>query len=472
MVGSSGDSSGQSPLGRFPSAGNASTELDVSFGRQRSPKRRRSSARRRWIAGGAIVVLAAIVAVEVTGAQSNHSATARSPTALAPSAPATVATTSNPSLSSLPVNETDGTANETGSTATTTATFAAPTSAGARTDSTIPGQIAPIGPIGPIDAQATGLGLFVLDYREGTLLSRIDLVTGTATAMPIAVDLGPTRSAIGISGSGATAVPYSSGDAGGDAAAECSDGTLWVVAESSGALALRHVAVHPGSAAQVVTTVTLASTIEFVPSALVGTTADCRPTFTGPDGRGYVVDPTGTVTRLNDGLLVTVQHGFYAEVVCSANGSCGLVLYGAGGASVTLPSGGRYSQVVFDHTGTLALVVASGDRGPFAYVHGAVQLVDFATGTATTLLPPPPPPAAATVGTATVVTATPAPTPAITNPIRSATWGQWAQWTPDDSLAVVSTGDRLWRVDVGSKTATPLATATGFERGAESLAIT
>ena len=65
-----------------------------------------------------------------------------------------------------------------------------------------------------------------------------------------------------------------------------------------------------------------------------------------------------------------------------------------------------------------------------------------------------------------------APTPAITNPIRSATWGQWAQWTPDDSLAIVSTGDQLWRVDVGSKTATPLATATGFERGAEILAIT
>ena len=312
--------------------------------------------------------------------------------------------------------------------------------------------------------------MFVLDYTDDSLVSRTDLVTGDVTLVPIVKDLGIPNSAIGIVGGGPTAQVYSSDDVGGADVAACDDGTVWLASASLGAMTLTHTSVHPGAAGDVIAAVQLPAAVQLEPSEIAGTTANCLPVFTGPDGRGYVIEMTGAVMRLDEGLLVAVQHGFSAVETCTGSGRCALVLNGAGSSIVTVPAGGPFSQVAFNHTGTMALVVASGDRGAFAYVHGAVQLVDMATGEISTLTQPP----GSAVDPSSVGGTGPdagAPAAAIVNPIRSARFGQWAQWVPDDTIAIVSTGDQLFRVDVSTKTATAFATTTGFARGAEILGV-
>ncbi len=189
----------------------------------------------------------------------------------------------------------------------------------------------------PLPAFATdpGYSVYLRGFRENGLVSQLDLSTGELTDLD--VGNGSIYGVVPVDGTAALL-----GWASGGFEAPLADGTSWYF---DGDDLVRHALLDPGAELE---------RLEYEPAGQVGfgglngVTAAGRPTVVRADGRTYEVASDGSMRRLAEGSVTTVDRGRYAEQVCTAEGSCTTVLHGGAVARYEFRtlSDGRVVQAV------------------------------------------------------------------------------------------------------------------------------
>ena len=304
----------------------------------RSGRSRRSVSRRWW------VVAAMVASVATAFAFMTHVDTpAASDLQAAPGSRAPARSSSSPSLDGRP------NAAEPGSTTTANSSANTNTSDGVTT---------------PIYANSSNFGLYFFNEGSGPSLARLDLATGVLRFTISPPDMSATDHIVGATGSSGNRQLVWASDVSGGSWAPCSDGTVWVLAAGAhGSVAsLQRLRFRPGIAPDIIQSVDVTHGLRQMLDSSLGTTTGDRPVVSGPDGRGYVVDPsTGEVQRESDGLLLSTQQGAFVESVCDAGANCYLTLHSGIASTVSL-NGGPETQVSFSPDGTHALVVRASQQ--------------------------------------------------------------------------------------------------------------
>ena len=216
-------------------------------------------------------------------------------------------------------------------------------------------------------AAEPGYGVYLAKYSDGGAVYRFDLTTGAIDPVDV-----PAASVIGVvSNQGAPA--FLNWDLGGFSA-PAGDGSVWTYFDDGSLRVLRR--------ANLADPVQMVEELRYEPSGsagfggLVGSTAEGRPVVVRADHLPYVVAPDGSLSRLTDGVVLTVQLGKYGVTRCDEAGQCAVTLH-----SPPLP------DVVVGDLADLASLTFSPD-GTHAAAFGALdarwQFIDVRSGTVST----------------------------------------------------------------------------------------
>ena len=309
------DADGEFPVELMEFAeGDAST--DIEFGARRShvadsSAQSRGPRRVGWSRNAKLVVAAAVVALVATafvvGASDNHSPTA------------------------------------------------APVTTAARSEVTT----GPTAALGSVLMNDQGWGLFFANGSSGHQVSRLDLVTGTVTAVPNAV----YSPSLGLSGTGASARVVQPTDVGGATArAGGPDGAVWLAGINGSTTGLSLVRTQEAGGSAVVANYDLGS-LGAVFLRMIGSMATGEPVFAAPDGSAFVYNPTtGMHYRLANGLMVSgVRNGNYGDVECDRVGTCQLLIHGGEAYTYSMPYSSDASFSIAPDGGHALVTVLKGD---------------------------------------------------------------------------------------------------------------